>query len=129
MEYNVRTGMTNEMKYVVTKDATTAHFSHDCPVFATPVMINWIEQTCLKLCQQVLPEGYDTVGTFVNVKHMAPTPMGMTVGVCVEIAEVNGKLLTFNVKVYDEKTKVGEGTHGRAIVNVAKFVENIKKNK
>ena len=129
MEYNVRTGMTNEMEYVVTKDATTAHFSHDCPVFATPVMINWIEQTCLKLCQQVLPEGYDTVGTFVNVKHMAPTPMGMTVRVCVEIAEVNGKLLTFNVKVYDEKTKVGEGTHGRATVNVAKFVENIKNNK
>ena len=129
MEYNVRPGMTNEMEYVVTKDATTAHFSHDCPVFATPVMINWIEQTCLKLCQQVLPEGYDTVGTFVNVKHMAPTPMGMTVRVCVEIAEVNGKLLTFNVKVYDYKTKVGEGTHGRAIVNVAKFVENIKKNK
>ena len=61
MEYNVRPGMTNEMEYVVTKDATTAHFSHDCPVFATPVMINWIEQTCLKLCQQVLPEGYDTV--------------------------------------------------------------------
>ncbi len=129
MEYNVREGMTNEMEYIVTKDATTAHFGNNCPVFATPVMINWIEQTSLKLCQQVLPEGYDTVGTFVNVKHLAPTPMGMKVRVCVEIAQVNGKLLTFNVKVYDEKTKVGEGTHGRAIVNVAKFVESIKNSK
>ena len=69
MEYNVRVGMTNEMEYVVEKKDTTAHFSPDCPVFATPVMINWIEQTSLKLCQQVLPSGYDTVGTFVNVKH------------------------------------------------------------
>ena len=129
MEYNVRTGMTNEIEYLVTKDATTAHFSADCPVFATPVMINWIEQTALKLCKQVLPEGYDPVGTFVNIKHLAPTPMGMKVRVCVEVGEVNGKLLTFNVKVYDEKTKVGEGTHGRAIVNVEKFVENLRKNK
>ena len=129
MEYNVRVGMTNEMEYVVEKKDTTAHFSPDCPVFATPVMINWIEQTSLKLCQQVLPSGYDTVGTFVNVKHLAPTPLGMKVRVSVEVAEVSGKLLTFNVKVYDEKTKVGEGTHGRAIVNVERFVENIKKNK
>ncbi|MCJ7857099.1 thioesterase family protein [Lachnospiraceae bacterium NSJ-143] len=127
MEYNVRAGMTNEVEYVVSKDDTTSHFSKDCPVFATPVMINWIEQTSLKLCQQVLPEGYDTVGTFVNVKHMAPTPLGMKVRVCVEVAEVNGKLLTFNVKVYDERNKVAEGTHGRAIVNVARFVENLKK--
>ena len=109
MEYNVRAGMTNEVEYVVSKDDTTSHFSKDCPVFATPVMINWIEQTSLKLCQQVLPEGYDTVGTFVNVKHMAPTPLGMKVRVCVEVAEVNGKLLTFNVKVYDERNKVAEG--------------------
>jgi len=129
MEYNVRVGMTNEIEYLVTKDATTSHFSHDCPVFATPVMINWIEQTALKLCQQVLPEGFDTVGTTVDIKHMAPTPLGMKVRVCVEVAEVNGKLLNFNVKVYDEKTKVCEGTHGRAIVNVEKFVANLKANK
>ena len=95
-------------------------------VFATPVMINWMEQTSLKLCQQVLPKGYDTVGTFVNVKHLAATPVGMKVRVIAEIEEVNGKMLTFKVKAYDEKTKIGEGTHGRAIIDVERFISKLK---
>lgn len=127
MEYNIRVGMSNEMEFMVTKDLTTDHFSKAHPVFATPSMVNLIEQTSLKMCQQVLPEGYDTVGTFVNIKHMAPTPLGMKVRVCVEVAEINGKLMTLNVKCYDEKNKIAEGTHGRAIVNVEKFVANLGK--
>ena len=89
-------------------------------------MINWMEQTSLKLCQQVLPKGYDTVGTFVNVKHLAATPVGMKVRVIAEIEEVNGKMLTFKVKAYDEKTKIGEGTHGRAIIDVERFISKLK---
>jgi predicted thioesterase len=56
---------------------------------------------------------------------MAPTPLGMQVRVCVEVSKVNGKLMTFSVKCYDEKNKIAEGTHGRAIVNVEKFVANL----
>jgi len=119
--------MTNEMEYLVTRELTTDHFSKTHPMFATPAMINLIEQTSLKMCRQFLPDGYDTVGTFVNVKHMAPTPMGMNVRVCVEVSEVNGKLITFGVKCYDEKNKIAEGTHGRAIVNVEKFLANLEK--
>lgn len=126
MEFNVREGMVNEIEYMVTTEDATAHFGGDFPVFATPVMINWMEQTSLKLCQEVLPEGFDTVGTFVNVQHLAATPVGMKVRVTAEVAQVNGKMLTFNVTAYDEKTKIGEGTHGRAIVNVEKFLSKLK---
>ena len=125
MEYNIVQGMTSEREYVVTRDLTTDHFSKEKPMFATPSMINLIEQTALQMCKEVLPEGYDTVGTFVNVKHLAPTPMGMKVRVCVEVGEINGKIMTINAKVYDERTKVAEGTHGRAIVNVEKFLSNL----
>ena len=126
MEFHLQPGMSNEMEYLVTKNDATDHFKGGFPVFATPVMINWMEQTALKLCQQVLPKGYDTVGTFVNVKHLAATPVGMQVRVIAEIEEVNGKMLVFKVKAYDEKTKIGEGTHGRAIIDVQKFVSRLK---
>lgn len=126
MEFHLQSGMTNEMEFLVTKNDATDHFGAGFPVFATPVMINWMEQTSLKLCQQVLPKGYDTVGTFVNVKHLAATPVGMKVRVIAEIEEVNGKMLTFKVKAYDEKTKIGEGTHGRAIIDVERFISKLK---
>lgn len=126
MEYNLQVGMSNEIEYTVTKNDATAHFGGDFPVFATPVMINWMEQTSLTLCQQVLPKGMDTVGTFVNVKHMAATPVGMKVRVISELIEMDGKMLTFRVKAYDEKTKIGEGTHGRAIIDVNKFISRLK---
>lgn len=126
MEYNLRVGMSHENSYTVSKNDATAHFGGDFPVFATPVMIDWMEQTSLQLCQQVLPEGFDTVGTFVNVEHMAATPVGMTVRVIAEIIEIDGKRLTFKVKAYDEKTKIGEGTHGRAIIDVKKFISRLK---
>ena len=126
MEYNLRVGMTHENEYVVSKNDATAHFGGDFAVFATPVMINWMEQTSLQLCQLVLPVGFDTVGTFVNVKHMAATPVGMKVRVISELIEIDGKILTFKVKAYDEKTKIGEGTHGRAIIDVNKFIARLK---
>ncbi|MGL4791041.1 MAG: thioesterase family protein [Anaerotignaceae bacterium] len=127
MEYNLQLGMANEIEYVVEKKHATAHFGGNIPVFATPTMINWMEQASLKLCQQRLPKGFDTVGTFVNVKHLAATPVGMSVRVIAELIEIDGKMLTFKVKAYDENTKIGEGTHGRAIIDVEKFISRLKK--
>ncbi len=126
MEYNLQVGMSNEIEYVVTKDDATDHFGGGVAVFATPVMIAWMEETSFKLCQQVLPKGFDTVGTFVNIKHLAPTPVGMKVRVIAEVIEIEGKMLTFKVKAYDEKNKIGEGTHGRAIIDVEKFISRLK---
>lgn len=117
--------MTNEEEYIVDKKAVTTHLS-GVSVLATPVLIGWIEETALQLCKQVLPAGYDTVGCEVNVKHIAPTPMEMNVRVITEIEEVNGKIITFKVKAYDDNNKICEGTHVRAVIETERFKAKLK---
>ena len=126
MEYNIQVGMTHEMSYMVTKKDATSHLP-GFAVLATPKLIGWIEQSALELCKQMLPAGYDTVGCEVNVKHTAPTPIGMSVRVVVEVTDVNGRMVTFKVKAYDERNKISEGTHLRSIINVEKFIEKAKR--
>ena len=125
MEYNLQKGMTNEEEYIVDKKAVTTHLS-GVNVLATPVLIGWIEETALQLCKQVLPAGYDTVGCEVNVKHIAPTPMDISVRVITEIEEVNGKIITFKVKAYDDNNKICEGTHVRAVIETERFKAKLK---
>jgi len=120
MDFNFQVGMSNEVEYTVEKKDVTTHI-HGFAVLATPILIGWVEQTALEFCQQMLPEGFNTVGCEVNVKHTAPTPIDMKVRVITEIIEVNGKLITFKVKAYDESTNICEGTHIRAIIDVEKF--------
>lgn len=132
MEFNLTPGMSREDKYIVTEADTAIHFgSGQMTVLATPKMIAWMEGASLNAVLPYLPEGYDTVGTAINVSHMAATPVGMTIRVVSELIEVKGKLLTFRVKAYDEIDKIGEGTHGRAIVEAEKFINrtNGKANK
>lgn len=95
-------------------------------VLATPALIMSLEMTSRNLAKEHLEEGYDTVGTHVDVKHLAATPIGMDVTYRAELIEVNGRQLRFRVEAYDEKEKVGEGFHGRAIINVAKFAEKVR---
>ena len=86
----------------------------------------WIEQTCLEAVKPLLPEGYETVGTVFNFLHLAATPVGQKVRVEAELTEVvKGKILTFDVKVFDEKGKICKGTHGRAVVNKEQFFGNL----
>lgn len=130
MEFNLQIGMSMEKEYIVGKEDTTCHLGANAPLFATPQMINWMEYTSLEAVKPFLPEGYDTVGARVDIVHLAPTPMGMKVRIVSELTEINGKLLTFKVKAYDEKDKIGEGTHVRGIIQVEKFMKMLadKKN-
>lgn len=100
-------------------------------VFATPMMIAEIENTAAESLQPFLDEGKTTVGTEVNVKHTAATPLGMKVRVETEVIEVaaGGKLITFKAAVFDEKEQVGEGTHQRAIVDKARFESKVNAKK
>lgn len=126
MDYNVNCGISMEIERVVTSTDTAIHFgSGEVTVLATPVMIGWMEAAALNAVKAVLPEGYDTVGTSVNVSHLAPTPVGMKVRIVAEVIEVNGRMLNFKVKAYDEIDKIGEGTHGRAIIETAKFLNKV----
>ena len=95
-------------------------------VFATPMMVALIEQTCLESVLPHLEEGQGTVGTLVNVSHVSATPIGMRVWCESELVEVDRRRLVFKVKAYDECGLIGEGTHERFIIDNAKFMEKIK---
>ncbi|MBV9231337.1 MAG: thioesterase, partial [Chloroflexi bacterium] len=78
-----------------------------------------------KAVAESLDEGHVTVGTLVNVRHLAATPLGQQVRATAELIEVDGRRLLFNVEAYDEKQKIGEGQHERFIVNLERFLSRI----
>jgi predicted thioesterase len=95
-------------------------------VLATPWMIGWMERTCRDAVLPLLDPGHDTVGTHVDVYHLAATPMGMTVTFTAEVTSVEERRVNFKVEAWDEKQKCGEGTHQRAIVNIARFAAKMQ---
>lgn len=90
-------------------------------VLATPVMINLFEAAALAACEHLLPEGHQSLGTVLNVRHIAATPVGMRVVAVAEVMKVEGRTVTFRLEARDEKDLIGDGTHERVVVNVAKF--------
>jgi fluoroacetyl-CoA thioesterase len=107
-------------------DASWPGFKDMPPVLATAMMIAFIEQTCIEGLRPFLAAGQHTVGTEVNVSHTAATPVGMTVTVEVELIGIDGKALLFKVACRDEAGPVGEGTHRRAIIDVARFMQRLQ---
>ena len=90
-------------------------------VFATPAMTALMEKTAWMSVSEYLEEGSGTVGTLLNVKHMAPTPVGMKVTCETELTEIDGRRLVFHVKAMDETGVIGEGEHERFIIQNEKF--------
>ncbi len=128
MEFSLKTGMTAEIVLKVTDEDTAVHFgSGEVMVFATPMMIALMEKAALSAVDPYLPEGYATVGTAVEITHMAATPVGMQVTATAELVEIKGKRLRFKIESFDEKEKIGEGWHGRYIVQTEKFLEATRK--
>ncbi|MBP5542054.1 MAG: thioesterase family protein [Bacteroidales bacterium] len=124
---NVTIGIRGHLEQVVTPEMSAARVGSGLvEVFATPMMISLIEQTCNESVLPYLDEGQGTVGTLVNVAHTAATPIGMRVWCDSELVEVDRRRLVFNVKAYDECGLIGEGSHERFIIDTAKFMEKIK---
>ncbi|MCI7107760.1 MAG: thioesterase family protein [Lachnospiraceae bacterium] len=118
----IQTGIKGEKELVVTKANTAkAMGSGTLDVFATPAMIAMMENTAYESVAAELEEGSGTVGTALNVKHVAATPVGMKVVCETELVKVDGRALTFSVKAYDETGLIGEGEHERFIVYNEKF--------
>jgi fluoroacetyl-CoA thioesterase len=90
-------------------------------VLATPVMINLMEAAALDAVERLLPDGHQSLGTRLDVGHYAATPVGMRLRAEAELTAINGRTLTFRVAAYDERERVGDGTHVRVVVNVARF--------
>ena len=110
-------------KTVTVNEANTAKTmgSGTLDVFATPALIALMEETCWRSVADQLEDGCGTVGTLLEIRHTAPTPVGMDVTCESELTEVDGRRLVFTVQAHDAKGLVGEGRHERFIINNDKF--------
>lgn len=96
-------------------------------VLATPVMINLFEAAALDAIERLLPPGHQSLGTILNVRHIAATPVGMRVTAIAEVVAVEGRTVRFRVEARDERELIGDGTHERVVVNVAKFDQRVQR--
>ena len=123
----IEKGIKGRREQTVTPEMSAARVGSGLvDVFATPMMVALVEQTCYESVLPHLDEGQGTVGTLVNVAHTAATPIGMRVWCESELVEVDRRRLVFKVKAYDECGPIGEGTHERFIIDTAKFFEKVK---
>ena len=123
-EFEIKIPSFGEVKTKVSEDNIALRYgSGSVDVFATPAMIALMEEAAVKAVDYNLPEGYATVGTELNIRHIAATPMGISITASAELVEVDGKKLTFKIEAFDELEKIGEGSHTRYIIQLAKFKE------
>lgn len=119
-------GLTGQVSLVVSGEHTAQHLgSGSVQVLATPQMILLMEQASVAAIDHLLPEGYRTVGVGLDVRHLAPTPVGFEVRAKSELIEIDGRRLTCRVQVHDGVELVGEGVHRRAIIEVRRFAERV----
>jgi len=97
------------------------------PVLATPVMINVIEAAALAAMEHLLPAGHQSLGIHLDIRHFAATPVGMRIRATAELSSIEGRTLAFRVEAHDEKEPIGDGSHSRVVVNVARFDQRLQK--
>lgn len=121
-------GQSFTQDFVVEDRHTAAHIgSGSVQVLATPMMIAFIENTALKLLDQSLDQGFSSVGTRVDIRHLAPSLLGSRVHVQVVVDQVEGQKVTLKVEVWDASILVGSGTHERFVIDVERFQNRLKK--
>jgi predicted thioesterase len=125
---DIRPGLSGSVDLVVGEEHTAPRIgSGKVHVLATPVMINLIEAAALAAVEHLLAAGYQSLGTLLNVRHIAATPVGMRVTAKAVVVEVQGRTIRFDVAAFDERERIGEGTHERVVVNVAKFDQRVQR--
>lgn len=125
---NMRVGLKGSAELTVGDEHTAPRVgSGMVRVLATPVMINLFEAAALDAAEKLLPEGHQSLGTLLDVTHIAATPVGMKVRATAEVIGAEGRTVRFKVEAHDEKELIGEGWHDRVVVNVARFDERVKR--
>jgi predicted thioesterase len=128
METTLRAGLSGSAELLVAEAHTAPRVgSGRVHVLATPVMINLFEAAALDAVERLLPPGRQSLGTVLNVRHIAATPVGMRVTATAEVTGVEGRTIRFRVEARDEKDLIGDGTHERVVVNVEKFDERVQR--
>ena len=120
----ITVGMKAEVCTLVEREDTAKEVgSGDLLVYATPCLAALMEGAACEAIAGVLPESQTTVGTLLNIEHTAATPVGLEVRAEAEVTAVEGKVITFSLRAFDEAGEIGSGTHKRVIVNSQKFLE------
>ena len=124
----LKPGLEGHAELVVGEEHTAPRIgSGRVPVLATPVMINVMEAAALDAVEQLLPPGHQSLGTHLNVGHYAATPVGMHLRATAVVTKVEGRTIEFRVEAFDEKERVGDGTHTRVVVNVERFDQRVQR--
>ena len=120
----ITVGMKGEVVTQVEREDTAAEVgSGSLLVYATPCMVALMEGAACEAIASALPEGQTSVGTELNIKHVSATPVGLEVRAEAEVTAVDGNVITFEIKAFDEAGLIGEGTHKRAVINAQRFLE------
>ena len=120
----ITVGMKGEVGTLVEREDTAAEVgSGSLLVYATPCMVALMEGAACEAIAEALAEGQTSVGTELNIKHVSATPVGLEVRAEAEVTAVEGKVITFQVRAYDEAGLIGEGTHKRAVISAQRFLE------
>jgi predicted thioesterase len=118
----IKVGMSAERTLVVPPERTVGHFIATMPmVYATPMMILEMEMAAGDAISGHLAQGWVTVGTEVDIRHLAATPVGATVRTSARVIVVERRVIRFEVEAFDGERRIGEGRHARGLVSVASF--------
>ncbi|HEX6006376.1 MAG TPA: thioesterase family protein [Burkholderiales bacterium] len=121
----LKVGMKHSLEWEVTENRCTTR--GDYKVFSTPSMTQFVEMTAQALAAPYLKPGQGQVGVSVNIRHLAPTPIGKKVRADAELVGIDRRRLTFRVKVFDDVEQVGEAEHERFVIDVDKYIERLRK--
>lgn len=130
MEIKMEIGKIHEVNVVVDESMTAATMkSGSLDVLSTPYMIALMEQASAELCQQYLPEGISTVGTMINIQHLAATSLGAPVRAVATLTDFDGRKASFEIVAYDNAGVIGKGTHERFTIKVESFLKKTQERK
>ena len=130
VKFNLEKGMKGVSQMLVGPDNMAEKFSRPMPPsFATPMLISLMDNAAIEAVKKRLPANYITVGTSITVKHIAPTPEGMTITAQAELKDIFQNRLIFKITAYDEIEKVGEGEVERYVIDLERFSDKILEKK
>jgi len=124
---NLAAGLRADFELTVTEADTASRWGSGLvPVYSTPALVGAMEKTAVLALEEHLPTGQTTVGGWIEVRHMAPTPVGMKVRVAAELIEIEGRKLVFKIEAWDEIEKIGEASHERFMIDEARFMMKVQ---
>ena len=122
----IKPGMAREETFLVQEDETARHIGSGASrVLASPWLIAFMERVSHRLIAEQLPEDFSSVGVLINVRHVAPTPVGSQVKVRADVTEVDGSRVTLNVQAWDHIELIGEGSHQRIVIDQERFLRRV----